>query len=358
MAPNAEQRTASSAAADGHDREVAGHRRAEQGDRSATPAGRASSVPVEISEVAARAMPAWPTSTPAIDHIRMLTPAPMAAPPGTARLTALDVSCDVPAANQLELGDRRCAGGATPRRSSTPPAPPSPRARPSRWRRPGAPAPTRRAAAAPGRRGRRRRGSGARSARSTSTGPSVRSAPGTPSWPTARAAGRPRRARGPRGRGRATSRRRGRWRRRRRRRRRCRGRCRRRPRCRRRGRGRRAGRRTSATLRLHGGEVGLAAEAGVDGHHQHHVDEVEHVLDGRDRRGRVEGDAGRRAGLAHARRACGAGGGTDSAWTMSSSHPASTQRAKRRVGVDDHEVGLERHRAVRAGRRRRRRARR
>ena len=31
-------------------------------------------------------------------------------------------------------------------------------------------------------------------------------------------------------------------------------------------------------LRLHGGDVGLAAEAGVHGHHQHHVDEVEHVL--------------------------------------------------------------------------------
>ena len=35
-------------------------------------------------------------------------------------------------------------------------------------------------------------------------------------------------------------------------------------------------------LGLHGGDVGLAAEAGVDRHDQDHVDQVEHVLDGRD----------------------------------------------------------------------------
>ena len=100
-------------------------------------------------------------------------------------------------------------------------------------------------------------------------------------------AGRPRRvgaARRRRGRarpgpGRAPCRRRARWRRRRRRRPPCRGRCRRRPRC-------RPGRPRSSIIRAHLGHLGLhrrqvalAAEARVDGHHQHQLDQVEHVGD-------------------------------------------------------------------------------
>jgi pimeloyl-ACP methyl ester carboxylesterase len=46
--------------------------------------------------------------------------------------------------------------------------------------------------------------------------------------------------------------------------------------------------RSSADLGLHRRDVLLAAEAGVDGHDQHHVDQVEHVLHRRDRSGRVE----------------------------------------------------------------------
>ncbi len=45
-------------------------------------------------------------------------------------------------------------------------------------------------------------------------------------------------------------------------------------------------------LRLHRGEVALAAEAGVHGHDEDHVDEVEHVGDLVERGGRVEGDGG------------------------------------------------------------------
>ncbi len=41
-----------------------------------------------------------------------------------------------------------------------------------------------------------------------------------------------------------------------------------------------------------GGDEGLAAEAGIDRHHQHEVDHVDDVFDRRNRRGRVERDAG------------------------------------------------------------------
>ena len=51
-------------------------------------------------------------------------------------------------------------------------------------------------------------------------------------------------------------------------------------------------------LRLHRGDVALAAEPGVDGHHQHEVDEVEHVGHGARRRGRVERHGGGGAELA------------------------------------------------------------
>ena len=63
-------------------------------------------------------------------------------------------------------------------------------------------------------------------------------------------------------------------------------------------------------LRLHRGEVPLAAEARVDGHHEHEVDEVEHVGDGARRRRRVERDAGAGARARRSRRACGGGAGT------------------------------------------------
>ena len=68
--------------------------------------------------------------------------------------------------------------------------------------------------------------------------------------------------------------------------------------------------RTSAIFGSIVGEVRLAAEAGVDGHHEHQLDEVEDVADGVGRRRRAEGDAGGRAELADLRRAPGAGGCT------------------------------------------------
>src|SRR6266851_4490898 len=36
----------------------------------------------------------------------------------------------------------------------------------------------------------------------------------------------------------------------------------------------------------------LAAEAGIDRHHQHQIDHVDHIFDRRDRRARIERDAG------------------------------------------------------------------
>ena len=63
-------------------------------------------------------------------------------------------------------------------------------------------------------------------------------------------------------------------------------------------------------LRLHRRDVRLAAETGVDGHHEHEIDEVEHVGDGARRRRRVEGDGGLRAELTRPRRAPGGGGCT------------------------------------------------
>ena len=62
-------------------------------------------------------------------------------------------------------------------------------------------------------------------------------------------------------------------------------------------------------LRLHRRDVRLAAEAGVDGHHEHQADEVEHVLDGRCGRRGVQGDCRRCAEVVDVGRACGAGGG-------------------------------------------------
>ena len=86
-------------------------------------------------------------------------------------------------------------------------------------------------------------------------------------------------------------------------------------------------------LRLHRGDVLLAAEARVDGHHQHQVDQVEHVGDG-DRRA-WPGSAPRpavapsdamlpsvRCRCVHA-----------SAWTIRRSQPASTYSAAITSGV-------------------------
>jgi hypothetical protein len=44
-------------------------------------------------------------------------------------------------------------------------------------------------------------------------------------------------------------------------------------------------------------DEGLPAEAGVDRHHQHLADDRQALLQHDERRRRVEGDAGRRAGL-------------------------------------------------------------
>ena len=63
-------------------------------------------------------------------------------------------------------------------------------------------------------------------------------------------------------------------------------------------------------LRLHRRQVALAAEARVDGHHEHEVDEVEHVGDGARRCRRVERHAGAGARARRSRRACGGGAGT------------------------------------------------
>ena len=104
-------------------------------------------------------------------------------------------------------------------------------------------------------------------------------------------------------------------------------------------------------LGLHGGEVALAAEAGVHGHDQHHVDQVEHVGHVRDRRGRVEG---------HRRGGAQLGDGAQ--------HPVQVQAGlgvhdqALAAGLDvqvgqpvrllDHQVGLERHAEQRAAPRR------
>ena len=43
-----------------------------------------------------------------------------------------------------------------------------------------------------------------------------------------------------------------------------------------------------ADLAERGGNEGLAAEAGIDRHHQHQIDHVDDIFDGADRRARVE----------------------------------------------------------------------
>ena len=45
-------------------------------------------------------------------------------------------------------------------------------------------------------------------------------------------------------------------------------------------------------LTKRGGNKSLTAEAGVDGHHKHQIDHVDDVFDGRDRRARIQRDAG------------------------------------------------------------------
>ena len=85
-------------------------------------------------------------------------------------------------------------------------------------------------------------------------------------------------------------------------------------------------------LGLHDGDVGLAAEAGVDRHDQHHVDEVEHVRDGRDRGGRVEGDGRAGAQLADAaERAVQVRGGLGVDDERARSRPRRSGRAARRA---------------------------
>ena len=104
-------------------------------------------------------------------------------------------------------------------------------------------------------------------------------------------------------------------------------------------------------LRLHRGEVALAAEPGVDGHHEHEVDEVEHVGDGARRRGRADGDGGGGPELADgAQRAVQvqAGLGVDDQPLAPGLDVAGGHDVRR----EHHQVGLERHRDVRCGRRR------
>ena len=103
-----------------------------------------------------------------------------------------------------------------------------------------------------------------------------------------------------------------------------------------------------ADLRLHGGDVPLAAETGIDGHHQHQVDQVEHVGDGRCRRGRVEchrsrdphrGDVGQRS------MQMGAGLGVHDQARAPCLHILGGHL----IGRVDHQVRLERQRRVAAG---------
>ena len=112
------------------------------------------------------------------------------------------------------------------------------------------------------------------------------------------------------------------------------GRCRRRPRCRRVSQPGGVDHRPHlADLGLHRRDVRLTTEAGVDRHHQHHVDEVEHVRDGGGRRRRVERHRGRRAERRDVARACDGGAVHASAWTISREQPASTYSAAITSGV-------------------------
>ena len=95
-------------------------------------------------------------------------------------------------------------------------------------------------------------------------------------------------------------------------------------------------------------DVALAAEAGVDRHDQHQVDEVEHVLDGRRRRGRVQRDPRGDAELAHrAEHAMQVhdGLGVDDEAPAAGLDVAGGQQ----VGCEHHQVRLEGQRRVVAG---------
>ena len=93
-------------------------------------------------------------------------------------------------------------------------------------------------------------------------------------------------------------------------------------------------------LGLHGGEVLLSAEPRIDGHHQHHVDEVADMCDGAGRGRGVERNSGGRAGVVdQAERAVEvrAGLGMDD----HPGAPGSDVLRDHRVGREHHEVGLE-----------------
>ena len=96
-----------------------------------------------------------------------------------------------------------------------------------------------------------------------------------------------------------------------------------------------------AELRQHRRQEGLAAEAGVDGHHQDEVALVEDVLDRGGRRRGVERHAGLRAELADAREAAvevGAGLGVDG----DDVGAGGDEGLEEGVGGRDHQVDVER----------------
>ena len=102
-------------------------------------------------------------------------------------------------------------------------------------------------------------------------------------------------------------------------------------------------------LGLHGGDVLLPAEPRVDRHHQHEIDEVEHV--GKVARGsrRVEGNAGRgaeRCDVGQRAVEVGACLGVHDQALATGAHVLRSHR----IGSQDHEVSFERQRRVLAGR--------
>ena len=108
-------------------------------------------------------------------------------------------------------------------------------------------------------------------------------------------------------------------------------------------------------LRLHRRQVRLAPEARVDGHHQHQLDQVEDVGDGRRRRGRDDGHGGGGAEVVadHPQRPVQVGGrlGVHDQAPAAGLDESSGQDLRR----EDHQVGLERAPTpARAPRRRRR----
>ena len=107
--------------------------------------------------------------------------------------------------------------------------------------------------------------------------------------------------------------------------------------------------RTSATFGSMRGDVVLAAEAGVHGHDEHQVDQVEHVAHGDGRGGRVQRHAGGRAERADVVQAAMEVGhrlGVDDQPLAAGLHELRGQQ----LGRQDHQVGLERQGGVATGR--------